>query len=218
MTGLLIKDWKLFKNQGRYFLIMLIIALAMLFAGTKEYSSFICSYFTWMAAYFTLSTISYDEYDNGMSFLMALPISRRIYIKEKYTLCILLTGCAWLIFTGIDILFFNISSTPGEMLEMLATQPVVLLIAFVFISVSLPLFLKYGPEKGRIMAAGIVFVFALAVICLGKRGIGVYELKELDILLIQKPFMAIGVCAVICLVIVGISYKIAVKLMERREF
>lgn len=218
MTGLLIKDWKLFKNQGRYFLIMLIIALAMLFAGTKEYSSFICSYFTWMAAYFTLSTISYDEYDNGMSFLMALPISRRIYIKEKYTLCILLTGCAWLIFTGIDILLFNISSTPGEMLEMLATQPVVLLIAFVFISVSLPLFLKYGPEKGRIMAAGIVFVFALAVICLGKRGIGVYELKELDILLIQKPFMAIGVCAVICLVIVGISYKIAVKLMERREF
>lgn len=218
MTGLLIKDWKLFKNQGRYFLVLLIIALAILFAGSKNYSPFVCSYFTWMAAYFTLSTISYDEYDNGMSFLMTLPVSRRIYVKEKYAMCILLTGCAWLIFTGIDMLFFNFTSTSEEMLEMLATQPVLLSVTFIFISVSLPLFLKYGPEKGRIMAFGIFCVLALAIIILAKMDIGINEMKMLDALSVRQPFIITGICAAACLGIIGISYMVAVKLMEYREF
>lgn len=218
MTGLLIKDWKLLKNQGRYLGIMLMVALAMLFTGSKDYSSFACSYFTWMTAYFTLATVNYDEYDNGMSFLMTLPVSRRIYVKEKYTMCILLTGCAWLIFTGIDMLFFNFTSTSEEMLEMLAMQPIYLFLAFIFISVSLPFFLKYGPEKGRIISLGIIGILALGIFILAKMGIGIHEMKMLDVLSVKQPFMVTGICAAACFGIISISYMIAVKLMEHREF
>lgn len=218
MTGLLIKDWKLLKKQGYYFGAMLIIVLFLLFTGTKDYSSFAYNYFTWMAAYLALSTISYDEYDNGMSFLMTLPVSRRTYTKEKYALCILLTGGTWLIFSGIGILFFSFHSTPSQMLEMIGVQPIYLFITLIFISFSLPLYLKYGSEKARLIFLGIIGIFSFLIFASAGMGIGIRQLKMLDMLSVQKPFMVTGICAVICLIIIGVSYKMAVKLMEQREF
>ena len=61
MKGLLIKDFKLMKNQKNFFFIMIFIAAAMLFAEFE--STFVVSYFTMIASMFVLSTISYDEYD-----------------------------------------------------------------------------------------------------------------------------------------------------------
>ena len=59
MKGLLIKDFKLMKNQKNFFFIMIFIAAAMLFAEFE--STFVVSYFTMIASMFVLSTISYDE-------------------------------------------------------------------------------------------------------------------------------------------------------------
>lgn len=66
MKGLLIKDFKLMKNQKNFFFIMIFIAAAMLFAEFE--STFVVSYFTMIASMFVLSTISYDEYDKAMPF------------------------------------------------------------------------------------------------------------------------------------------------------
>ena len=56
MKGLLIKDFKLMKNQKNFFFIMIFIAAAMLFAEFE--STFVVSYFTMIASMFVLSTIS----------------------------------------------------------------------------------------------------------------------------------------------------------------
>lgn len=48
---------------------------------------------------FTLSTISYDEFDNGNAFLFSLPVSRSGYVVEKYCLALLLGGGAWIFAT-----------------------------------------------------------------------------------------------------------------------
>lgn len=39
---------------------------------------------------FSLSTISYDEFDNGNAFLFSLPITRKGYVIEKYIFGIML--------------------------------------------------------------------------------------------------------------------------------
>lgn len=101
MKGLLIKDIKLMKNQKNFFFIMLFVAVAMLFAEFD--SSFVVSYFTMIASMFVLSTISYDEYDNGYAFLFTMPFARKAYVKEKYMFSILMGGCA-----GIYLLFFPV--------------------------------------------------------------------------------------------------------------
>ena len=82
MKAMLIKDWKLMKGQ-KQFIFILFIFLAV-FGATSNNLGFLISYMTLMATIFSISTISYDEYNNGMVYLLALPISRRKYVEEKY--------------------------------------------------------------------------------------------------------------------------------------
>ena len=82
MKGLLIKDFKLMMMQKNFFLS--IIAIAVVLTVFVKNPSFIIGYLTFIGSVFTLSTISYDEFDNGNAFLFSLPITRKLYALEKY--------------------------------------------------------------------------------------------------------------------------------------
>ena len=71
MKAMLIKDWKLMKGQ-KQFVFILCIFLAV-FGATSNNLGFLISYMTLMATIFSISTISYDEFDNGNAFLFTLP-------------------------------------------------------------------------------------------------------------------------------------------------
>lgn len=103
MKGLLIKDFKLLKTQQKFFLLVLFIAIAVeMFSGSS--SSFLIGYLSFMAILFTLSSISYDEFDNGNAFLFSLPITRKSYVIEKYGLGLILGSSFWAFGTLIVIL------------------------------------------------------------------------------------------------------------------
>ena len=87
MKAMLIKDWKLMKGQKQFGLILCVF-LAV-FVVINDNLGFLISYMTLMASIFSISTVSYDEYNNGMVYLLALPISRRKYVEEKYLFCLL---------------------------------------------------------------------------------------------------------------------------------
>ena len=70
MKGLLIKDFKLLKVQKNSFLLILCIAIGMEIFTNSTSSSFIIGYLSFVATLFTLSSISYDEFDNGNAFLL----------------------------------------------------------------------------------------------------------------------------------------------------
>ena len=63
MRGLLIKDFKLMKGQKNFFIITLVAGVGM--AAFMDDASFVIGYMTFLGAMFTLSSISYDEFDNG---------------------------------------------------------------------------------------------------------------------------------------------------------
>ena len=83
MKGLLIKDLKLMKNNGKNLLLVFLIIGTMMGIMTKELYAAV-GYVTFIFTLFTVSTISYDEYDNGYPFLFTLPITRRQYVNEKF--------------------------------------------------------------------------------------------------------------------------------------
>lgn len=68
MKGLMIKDWKLLKNQGRFYAVIVIFALIIMIANESGYT-FAGYYLTFLASLFTLSTFSYDEENGGTGFL-----------------------------------------------------------------------------------------------------------------------------------------------------
>lgn len=99
MKGLLIKDIKLMLKQKNFFLMLIVIAVLMAYA--VENASYIIGYLSVVGSLFTLSSISYDEFDNGNAFLFSLPITRKAYVVEKYGFGLILeaaSGC-WLPFS-----------------------------------------------------------------------------------------------------------------------
>ena len=81
MKGLLIKDFKLVMIQK--YALLVIVGVMSLMTFKSDNRVFAIAYMTFVGTLFALSTISYDEADNGNAFLFALPISRRGYVAEK---------------------------------------------------------------------------------------------------------------------------------------
>ena len=96
MKGLLIKDLKLMKNNGKNLLLVFLIIGTMMGIMTKELYAAV-GYVTFIFTLFTVSTISYDEYDNGYPFLFTLPITRRQYVNEKYVFVLIMTAISFLV-------------------------------------------------------------------------------------------------------------------------
>ena len=82
MKGLLIKDFKLLLGQKRFFVIVLGMGVMLMFTGGNPSSAI--GYIVMLMTIFTLNTLSYDEHENGMNFLMTLPISRKTCVQEKF--------------------------------------------------------------------------------------------------------------------------------------
>lgn len=218
MKGLLIKDFKLLKNQKSFFLIICVIGI--IFLMTSAEPAFVISYTTFIFAMFTLSTISYDEYDNGSAFLFSLPVSRSKYVKEKYVFGLLLGGGAWLAST-IVCSVYRFARFPGEgKTEWIVTAVTYLAVYLIILSLILPVQLKFGSEKSRIAMIGTVgAVFAVAFV--------LYKLFQylnidLDELLTRlsnsTPLQVLAFVFLICGIALFISYCVSQKIMGKKEF
>ena len=84
MKGLLIKDGRLMITQGKTLLGIAVFMIVCSFLQGDSFPQFAASYSIMMTTIFTISTVSYDEYDNGIKYLLVLPVERRTYVKEKY--------------------------------------------------------------------------------------------------------------------------------------
>ena len=78
MKGLLIKDLRLMAAQKKFFLSLVLVTVLLVIMAQD--TSFIICYMSFIGAQFSLSTISYDEFDNGNAFLFSLPITRKGYV------------------------------------------------------------------------------------------------------------------------------------------
>lgn len=217
MTGLLIKDFKLIKSQGRSMIAILILGIAMNL--WMENYGFIISYMGFLGITLALGTISYDEYDNGNAFLFSLPVTPRDYVAEKYAFGLLFSGGAWLIGTaGAVIIELAKGSVPLE--ETLVTSLVVLPMVVLMLSLMLPLQLKFGAEKGRVIRIGVMMLI-FALVLLGARfaeewnllnGSGMNALPAWN----MGNLAAIGIGIV--LVMLFLSWKISIGIMKKKEF
>ena len=217
MKGLLIKDLKLMMGQKNFFL--MIIAMMLFMSFLFDDTTFMIEFVSFVMSLFTLSTISYDEFDNGYAFLFTLPINKKMYAIEKYNLGLLL-GCTSLVLA--TLLACAVSLIKGimpifdVMIAALMTLPSLLIIEAIMI----PFQLKYGGEKGRIaiiIAVGIVFAIgAMLVNVSGMFGV------DMTLFVSQLSTLSIGmlVCMLylIAVVIFLVSMKISIIIMNKKEF
>lgn len=160
MKGLLIKDMRLMLQQKRFFVTLIILSIGM---SVSMEPGFIVCYMTILSSIFSFSTISYDEYDNCYPFLMSLPITRKSYVLEKYAFGIILGISAWMISIILSLLTHLENGSNAVLSSMFPEVLLYIPIFMVFLCIVLPLQLKFGNEKSRIILfciAGGISIFA----------------------------------------------------------
>ena len=85
MKGLYIKDFKLMMNQKMFFIV--IAAMAIFFAVTQTNIFLLISYATFIAAMFVISSISYDEFNNGNAFSLYFTSDKNWICQRKIFIC-----------------------------------------------------------------------------------------------------------------------------------
>ncbi len=216
MKGLLMKDFRLMKGQKNFFLVILVLAVFM--TATAE-STFAIAFLGFVGSLFTISSISYDEFDNGNAFLFSLPITRKGYVLEKYTFGFILGGCAWLFGVIISTCFSlakGIDSYTDYFLSALLILPIIL----VLLSIMIPFQLKFGAEKGRIaiiaVVGGIAALSAIAANVLKTFGL------DWGFVLNRLPAISMGMTiltgVLLAVVVLLLSYRISCKVMSKKEF
>lgn len=217
MKGLLLKDFALMKMQKNFFII--ILGIAAFITILEKNISFPMGFLPIVISLFTLSTISYDEFDNGNAFLFSLPITRKDYVLEKYIFG-LISGIMFLLLgTVISLVVIGITKT-GSFNEIFLTAgslfPTILLI----LSIMLPFILKFGGEKGRIAIIGVMgFIFVIGLLLIKTTeylGIDLYVL--INKLPKFEPLVYIILFLLLSVVILGISYLISLTILKKKEF
>ncbi|MBR0438529.1 MAG: ABC-2 transporter permease [Clostridia bacterium] len=217
MKGLLEKDLRLMISRKQSILIFIVASIFVAF--TME-GSFVVSYLTMLFTVIAISTLSYDEYDNGFAFLMTLPFSRKTYVREKYIFTLFAEITAWIVSV---ILYYAVNMIKGVRLDLLSEAPVLLMylpLLFLMACMMLPIQFRFGAEKSRtayfIVIGGLAVLLFIVFKLIGS-GDGSIDIIEKALSFLLSPVGIITVTAVF-LILVAVSYLLSVRIMEKKEF
>lgn len=160
MKGMLVKDFRLLQSQKLFLYMMLLIAIILSFT-MEDGSSFMIGYFTFIGATLVSSSISYDEYANGMAALLTLPITKQEYIYEKYLLGMITAVLSWMIAMFISIASLISKQQTVDLISCFENGFPVLLLSLLFISIMIPVQIRFGVRKSYV---AMIVVMALAVV------------------------------------------------------
>lgn len=217
MKGMLIKDVKLMKNQMMFFIAIIFMSIA--FSAMWKNPFFAIGYATSLVSIFTISTISYDDYENGMAYLFTLPISRRDYVKEKYLFGISSTFLALVAAAAIAFGIGAVQKIEFSMDEFVSVAAMSLVMASFILAFSLPVQLKFGAERSRV---ALLLVMGIAVLIgfltvKATEAAGVDLEAVLDGLFQDSLARTFIILVLIGVVLLAISYQISVRIMEKKE-
>ena len=220
MKALFIKDWKLLKNQGKMFGAVLVF-YGLLAVMDNSMGQSILGFFPFLFGFFTISTVSYDEYQHGMAYLMTLPVRRETYVQEKYLFAMSLAGAGSLLVLVLELLYQVIVHpvmTNAAMWEILSSTCFMIPVVILFLALALPLNLKFGSEKGRSLFSGMMLGIFFGGIVIVKKVKGSSLLEQMQTLM-QEKGLVLGIAGIVSYVVVlAISYRISVRIIEKREF
>lgn len=220
MKGLLIKDYKTILHNKKMFVFLLIVQLLAL--QNYDGYSFLIGYTVMIFVLLVLNTISMDEYYKGFPFLMTMPVRRETYVTEKYVLMLGFSLLGTMFSTALVILLHH-----GIMREILLEGIFIYVILALFQLLMLPVQLKFGGEKGRIVLAGLFACITVIATSLNTIMPNAFGMQSIFGDLIRNIFtgflsLSAGMMALVVLLVFAaclmVSYCISLRVMRKKEF
>ena len=217
MAGLMEKDFRILLQRKQAFLVFLVIAVLL---SVTQGGAGVVGYLPFISAMLAVSTISYDEFDNGYPFLFTLPITRKSYVAEKYIFCFLTVFCSWIFSVILYVVIDKLQGGEMPVSEMLFVSILLLLIAVVLMDVMVAVQLKYGSERSRVVIIAIFGICFLAIYALAKL-LEKAGVKTAAVFGYMERISATGI--VLLLLAVGsvatfISVLFSIAVMEKKTF
>lgn len=217
MKGLLVKDFKILKLQKNTLFLFLFIAIWM--TAFFDNASFVIGYFTFVFSLFSLSSISYDELDNGNAFLFSLPITRTDYVIEKYYFGLILGITSWIFSTILTVIAGSLKGT-NSFTDILMIALMIIPFMLIAISIMFPFHFKFGGDKARIAVIcvfGLVFVVGVVIVKITEKfHIDIFSI--IDNLPTLSMGMLIMVAFLVTIVILLVSVRISISIVKKKEF
>lgn len=207
MKGLLLKDLYMMRKYCRSYLLIAVVFIAVSFASNEN--PFFVFYPCLLCGMIPANLLGYDERSRWLQYSETMPYTRCQIVSGKYLIglgaqvaMLLVTGIAQVIRMSIDGTFV--------LGEYLVFMMLLLIVALIVSSFSLPFMFKLGVEKGRIayyIMIGIVFAGILISSNILPNGI-------------LTKIKLNGVLSIICLVGIGIyvlSWYLSIVFYKKRE-
>ena len=217
MAGLFDKDLRILLQRKQAIVIFLAIAVIL---GFSTGGTFVVGYTTFCILILAVSTISYDEFDNGFSFLMTLPITRQSYVVEKYILCSICGVVAWIFSVVVCICENQYKQVTVGTEDLLMEAAIMLPIVLFIMDIMIPVQIKYGSEKSRIVLISVMGIVMIV-------GIGVKKAVEMLDLPLESLFeklqsiteVQVLVGSIIFIIVATLlSFAISYRIMNNKEF
>lgn len=203
MKGLLRKDMYMILKYGRTLLVMSVIFVAM--SVVAEENFFFIVYPVLLGGVLPVTLLSYDERFGWNRYCDALPITRKQVVDERYLMSLLSFLALYVLTLLVQAVVLLPKGRGEDLLELAGLLPCLGLIAP---ALMLPITLRWGVEKGRIVYYFIIGVIVAAGLVFSNSFVGTD--RELGrgsaaaVLLVSVAFFAA-------------SWLLSVKLYEKRE-
>lgn len=213
MKGLILKD---FYNLSKNIKLMLgmMVLFGVAFTATGMESSAYVVMWGMLLSIQVVTSFTFDEMSKWTSFAMTMPVTRKEYIRSKFLLHLLLIVCGYLVSLCICILSMAIqrTMTTASILGLLTAILPSMAIALFAGGLSIPLLLKFGTERTRIIS---ILLFIIPVFI----GIGLLSSIDLELLKHMQRFILFLLYAapILALICEYIMYWISCKLFAKMD-
>ena len=207
MKGLLLKDWYMMKKYCRYYLFVSIgfIILSMISSGNMFFVFYPCL----LCGMIPVNLLGYDERSRWTEYVGTLPYTKMQIVSAKYLIGLFTQIAMLIVICAAQGVKMGIEGT-FVMKEFLVLMMLLLVMASVASSLTLPFIFKYGVEKGR----GAYYVM-IGVVCAGSI-IATTIFKEG----LQNEIQLNAVLPIACIVGVAIyviSWCLSIMFYKKRE-
>lgn len=209
MIALILKDIVTLKKT---LLLTVTISIAIALYGIYENALFMVPLICAMIP-LILNAISfgYDTKSNFEQFVFSMPIKKSSYVLSK-----LFFAFAFGLI-GSSCIFVLLMIKNQMSLDNIAFMTLITLAASILISaIQLPIILKYGAEKGRlIMVITYFLIFGLSTLLKTKSDFLAKLMKIFS--MYSMPMICLGIL-VVSILIIGVAVKSSIMIMEKKEY
>ena len=226
MTGLILKDFLILRKTINIYAVFFVGFLALCITVDFPVST-IASFLSVIVMVLPLTAFNYDHAAKWEVYGLALPVSRTKTVAARYLLCLLLVVGVAVIAAAFETVLLLLDRGDSAW-ELLLTVCGCMGAGVLFNAILLPLIYRFGIERAKIIAFGLLICIAgLVTLWMVPLG-GLRWLQSLDsiiggpdgptvVLSSGSPWPVVVGIAAACVILLGASFLLSRAIYQRKE-